>query len=90
MSENLAISVLKKALTVGLSISLPFLLVTMVIGIFISIIQAVTHLNDQSLTFVPKVLILGIMGLIMAPSIIKQITSFTNAMFNIIQKITTG
>lgn len=90
MSENLAISVIKKALIVGFNISLPFLILTMVIGIFISIIQAVTHLNDQSLTFVPKVLVLGIVGLIMAPFIIKQITGFTNEMFNIIQKITTG
>lgn len=90
MSQNLAISVIKKALVVGFKISLPFLIVTMIIGILISIIQAITHLNDQSLTFVPKVLILGIMGLLLAPFIIKQMTIFTNAMFSIIQKITTG
>ena len=90
MSQSLAISVMKKALIVGFKISMPFLIVTMIIGVIISIIQAVTHLNDQSLTFVPKVLIMGIMSILLAPFIIKQITIFTNVLFDIIQKITTG
>ncbi len=90
MSENLVISVIKKALIVGFKISMPFLIMAMVIGILISIIQAITHLNDQSLTFVPKVLITGILGLLLAPFIIKQMTGFTNTLFDIIEKITTG
>lgn len=90
MSQNLAILIIRRALVVGFKISLPFLIVTMVIGIVISIVQAVTHLNDQSLTFVPKVLITGIMGLLLAPFIIKQITIFTNTLFDIIEKITTS
>lgn len=90
MSENLVISVIKKALIVGFKISMPFLIMAMVIGILISIIQAITHLNDQSLTFVPKVLITGILGLLLAPFIIKQMTVFTNTLFDIIEKITTG
>ncbi len=90
MSQNLAIGVLKRALIVGFKISLPFLLVTMIIGILISIIQAVTHLNDQSLTFVPKLLILGVMGILMAPTIIKQMIIFTETLFDIVKKITVG
>lgn len=90
MSENLVISVIKKALIVGFKISMPFLIVTMIVGIMISIIQAVTHLNDQSLTFVPKVLITGVMGILLAPFIIRQITGFANSLFDIITKITTG
>ncbi len=90
MSENLAISVMKKALVIGFKISLPFLIVTMVIGVLISIVQAVTHLNDQSLTFVPKVLVTGILGLLLSPFIIKQMTIFTNILFDIIEKLTTG
>lgn len=90
MSENLVISVIKKALIVGFKISMPFLIITMIVGIIISIIQAVTHLNDQSLTFVPKVLITGVMGILLAPFIIRQITGFANSLFDIITKITTG
>lgn len=90
MSENLVVFVMKRALTVGFKISMPFLIITMIIGILISIIQAITHLNDQSLTFVPKVLITGILGLLLAPFIIKQMTIFTNTLFGIIEKITTG
>ena len=90
MSQNLAIAIIRKALFTGFKISIPFLLITMIIGIVISIVQAITHLNDQSLTFVPKVLILSLMGLMMAPFVIKQLVKFTNEMFNIVQKITTG
>lgn len=90
MSENLVISVIKKALIVGFKISMPFLIITMIVGIIISIVQAVTHLNDQSLTFVPKVLITGVMGILLAPFIIRQITGFASSLFDIITKITTG
>lgn len=90
MSENLVISVIKKALIVGFKISMPFLIITMIVGIIISIVQAVTHLNDQSLTFVPKVLITGVMGILLAPFIIRQITGFASSLFDIIIKITTG
>lgn len=90
MSEHLVISVIKKALIVGFKISMPFLIVTMILGILVSIIQAVTHLNDQSLTFVPKLLVTGILGILLAPFIINQMIKFTNMLFDIISKITTG
>ena len=90
MSQNLAISVIREALNVGFKISMPFLILTMIIGMVIGIVQAVTHLSDQSLTFVPKVLITGIIGLLLAPSIIKQMINFTNSLFDIIKRITSN
>ena len=90
MTQNLVISVMKKALIIGFKISMPFLIVTMIIGVVISIIQAVTHLNDQSLTFVPKVIVIGVMGIFLAPFIIKQMNMLTIALFDIIEKIVTG
>lgn len=88
MTEHLVISVIKQGVIVGFKISLPFLLVSMILGIFISIIQAITHINDQSLTFVPKVLLMGVIGIMFAPMMIRQIIGFTNALFDIIMRIT--
>ena len=90
MSQSLVISIMKKALIIGFKISMPFLIVTMIIGVSISIIQAVTHLNDQSLTFVPKVIVIGVMGIFLAPFIMKQMNILTMIIFDIIQKIVTG
>lgn len=90
MTQTLAISVMKKALIIGFKISMPFLIISMIIGVVISILQAVTHLNDQSLTFVPKVVVIGIMGIFLAPFIIKQMNILTALLYEIIEKIVTG
>ena len=90
MSQSLVISIMKKALIIGFKISMPFLIVTMIIGVAISILQAVTHLNDQSLTFVPKVIVIGVMGIFLAPFIMKQMNILTMILFDIIQKIVTS
>ena len=53
---DVALDFLQQALLVALQLSVPILLVMMIVGIAVSLIQAMTHLQDQTLTFVPKIL----------------------------------
>ena len=48
----------REALKVALVISAPMLLGSLLIGIFVSIFQAVTQINEQTLTFIPKILVI--------------------------------
>ncbi len=55
MSETLLISVMKDALVTAVKVSAPILVTAIVIGLVISILQATTQIQEQTLTFVPKI-----------------------------------
>ena len=63
MTEAEVLDVLYQAFMLALRLALPFLLISMVEGVVISVFQAATQINEQTLTFVPKFLaILAVMG----------------------------
>jgi len=57
----------------------PFLGVAMIVGLIISLFQAVTSINEQTLSFVPKALCVLGMLLLLAPWMIRQLIEFTTA-----------
>jgi len=66
MQVDVAIYVLKSALTTGALIMAPVLLTGLVVGITVAAVQAATQVNEPTLTFVPKVLAVGfVFGLIL-------------------------
>ena len=67
-----------------LLLGLPSLLVSMVIGVIISIFQAVTQISDASLSFVPKVIIVSIFIVISLPWISDKIEGYTLDLWNTI------
>lgn len=67
-----------------LLLGLPSLIVSMVIGLLISIFQAVTQVSDASLTFVPKVIFVSIFILISLPWIGDNVTTYTKELWDII------
>jgi flagellar biosynthetic protein FliQ len=84
MNPEFAIELLKNMMLQALTLSAPFLLTAMVIGLAVSLFQAVTSIHEQTLTFVPKALaIVGIM-LLMLPWMVRSSVEFTTA---VIQKI---
>lgn len=84
MSNLEVLDIMYQAFMLALRISLPFLLVSMVVGVVIAIFQAATQINEQTMTFVPKLLaILAMMG-IMGSSILVMLQEFTTYMFSLI------
>ncbi len=67
-----------------LLLGLPSLLVSMVIGIIISVFQAVTQISDASLSFVPKVIIVSIFIVISLPWISDNVEAYTMDLWNMI------
>lgn len=67
-----------------LLIGLPSLIVSMIIGLIISIFSAVTQVNDASLSFVPKMIIVSIFILITLPWVGEHMQTFTTELWNII------
>lgn len=60
----------------------PVLVVSMVVGIIISILQAATQIHEQTITFVPKLLVIGLMLLIFGSNMMNSLRDFTVHIFN--------
>ena len=84
MNPEFAIELLKTMIYQALSIAAPILIVAMIIGLAISLFQAVTTIHEQTLAFVPKAL--GVVGvvLLLLPWIVRSLVEFTTA---VIQKM---
>ncbi len=88
MSQEMVVSIGREALTLTLMVSGPMLMFGLIIGVLISIFQAVTQINEMTLTFVPKIIAVATSLLLFLPWMINLIVDFTNRMFAIIPTLT--
>lgn len=80
MNPELAIDVFKTTVIFALYMVAPFLIVTLVIGLVASLIQSVTSMQEQTLTFAPKLIGLAILLIVLAPWLLRSLSEFTIAM----------
>ncbi len=88
MGPDSVIQIGSEALKLVLLVSLPMLCVALVVGIAISLFQAVTQIQEQTLTFVPKIIAVFASMIIAAPWMTEQMMSFTRHIFSIIPTLT--
>jgi len=81
MDVGNVIELSKEALNLVIWLSLPMLAVSLVIGIVISLFQAVTQIQEMTLTFVPKIIAVFITTAIAAPWLTETMISFTRHLF---------
>lgn len=87
MNENLVIGVIKDAIQTGLMVAAPILIVSIVIGLLISIFQATTQIQEQTLTFVPKLIAIAIVGLFAGNWMLHQLVDFTKRIFELMANV---
>jgi flagellar biosynthetic protein FliQ len=78
MSDADVIAVCREAILVMIWVSAPFMLITMITGLLISLFQALTQIQEQTLTFVPKMLLVFGAAVFLAPFVLSQLTTFTH------------
>lgn len=83
MNPEIAIDICRKAIQTVLMASAPMLIIGLIIGLIISIFQAATQINEQTLTFVPKIIAVFVTMLIFGPWLIKLLVTFTTGLFEI-------
>lgn len=81
MTVEQATDILRDALTTALMISGPILVVGLLTGLFVSIFQAVTQIQEQTLSFVPKIIAMMVTLILLIPWIGRQIIEFARQMF---------
>ncbi|MFK5953270.1 MAG: flagellar biosynthesis protein FliQ [Desulfobacterium sp.] len=79
MTPEFVVSFAQEAIKVTILVSLPVLIMGLVVGLLISIFQAVTQINEMTLTFVPKILVVMVGLLFLAPWMLEHMMTFTIA-----------
>ncbi len=87
MSPETVVHIGRKAVETVLLSSGPMLLAAMVVGLIVSIFQAATQINEQTMTFIPKIVAVFITLLIFGPWIMNLLLTFTAGIFTSIATV---
>ncbi|MFH1278428.1 MAG: flagellar biosynthesis protein FliQ [Candidatus Eisenbacteria bacterium] len=81
MTEEMLIHLGRDALMTALAVAGPLLAVGLIVGVAISVLQAVTQIQEATLSFVPKILAVAVAFLVCMPWMIQKLVKFTTFLF---------
>jgi len=81
MSEEMVVTLLRETLYLIIKVSAPMLLVSLIVGLIVSILQTVTSIQEQTLTFVPKLISIFLVIMIAGDWIITSIVEYMQYLF---------
>ncbi len=84
MSVGLIVQILQGGIVQVLKCALPVLLVALVVGLIVAILQAVTSIQEQTLTFVPKILAIFAVLALLGTFMFSSMKDYTIQLFNMI------
>jgi flagellar biosynthetic protein FliQ len=90
MSQDSVISICVSAMEVAMKIALPLLLVGLVVGLIVSIFQAVTQIQEQTLSFIPKIAGMAVVLVVLGPWMLSQILAWTEELYSQIPSLVGG
>lgn len=82
MDTSQALDIIRNGLLVAVKLSSPVLLLSMGIGVIISIIQAATQIHEQTITFVPKLLAIVAVFLVTGSWMLKVLQEYMMEIFS--------
>lgn len=82
MSEDVLVTIIKETVYLIIKVSAPMLLVSLIIGLIVSILQTVTSIQEQTLTFVPKLLGVFLVIILFGNWIMTNIVEYTEFLFS--------
>ncbi|RPF48403.1 flagellar biosynthetic protein FliQ [Hydrogenoanaerobacterium saccharovorans] len=83
MTQGAALDILKEALLIAFKLAGPMLAVSIIVGLVIAIFQAATQIHEQTLTFVPKVIVISLILLFLGSWMITMLSEFMQRLFSI-------
>jgi flagellar biosynthetic protein FliQ len=88
MNQETAIEMLRSLITVSLTVISPIIVAALVVGVAVSLIQAITSIQEPTLSFAPNLVAVGAVIIVGAPWIIRQLMQFTIFFINKIPEMT--
>lgn len=87
MGSEFFLDLTNQAVKVTIMVASPMLIGALIMGILVSLLQAVTQINEQTLSFIPKILIIMASLIILGPWMVHTITDYTTDLFTNIPSI---
>jgi flagellar biosynthetic protein FliQ len=76
MTTALALELVRRAVLLTLMVAGPLLIAGLLVGVLVGLLQAVTQLQEQTLTFIPKVLVIGLLTVALMPWMLRQVMQY--------------
>lgn len=90
MSDAQVIDIITEAMIIGSRLAGPLLLVALAVGVFVSLLQAVTQIQEMTLSFVPKVLGIALVFVVAGNWMLGQIVNYTQRLWEMIPTYVLG
>lgn len=87
MTPEVVVNLGQQALQMTILVAAPLLLAALVTGLLVSIFQAATSINEMTLTFIPKLIVMFIVMIISGPWMIETMTDYMTRLFSSIPQI---
>ena len=84
------INLAMQAMQVAFKVAIPLLLVGLVIGLAVSVFQAVTQIQEQTLTFIPKIVGMGLVLVVAGPWMLSEVVTYTQQLYGSIPEMVAG
>jgi flagellar biosynthetic protein FliQ len=81
MNQDTVINLATQAMMLSLKIAGPILLLGLIIGLLVSIFQAVTSIQEQALSFIPKIVAVAVLIVVLGPWMLGQIVSYAQNLY---------
>ena len=81
MNQDTVINLATQAMMLALKIAGPVLLLGLIVGLLVSIFQAVTSIQEQSLSFIPKIIGVAVLIVVLGPWMLNQLVSYAQNLY---------
>ncbi|HEV3321355.1 MAG TPA: flagellar biosynthesis protein FliQ [Solirubrobacteraceae bacterium] len=88
MDQDTVINLASQAMSLAFKVAGPLLLGAMVVGLVVSIFQAVTQIQEQSLTLIPKIAVIAVIMVVLGPWMLDQLVAYTTNLYSSIPTLT--
>lgn len=88
MSDAMIVDLARRAMLMAMLLGAPMLATALILGLVVSLLQAVTQIQEQTLAFVPKFAAVGIVFLLALPWLIQTAVRYASEIFRVIPGIT--
>ena len=82
MNQEAVLALTTHAIVITLMLAAPVLLLSLVVGLIVSIFQAVTQINEMTLSFIPKVITVALTLVVFGPWMLNMLVSYTQTVFS--------
>ncbi len=90
MNGQLAVDLVRQAVMLSLAVAAPLLATALVVGILVSLVQAVTQLQEQTLTFIPKLLTIALVFVLTLPWAMTRLVEYLAGMLRSLPTLVSG